>query len=222
MLTSLPAWAGDQRDPSELRCGRCQRARISRGAKPHRQALALGPVLGAAGRPLGPQTTALCACPPLFQPGGGGGRGARAVRVAFLFARGCNAGRGAPLHSVCCDKPRPLRHRCLPLSFTGTPRAARGGTPSPATAQRSATRPGGPCLCPLKLPREPLAAHKESEPDTGVSPAPAAGSAGCTHTHPRTRIHTHGAAGRVTYLQVPVRGSAGRGAVLYRPYCMGG
>lgn len=119
----------------------------ARGLEPHMgpnhtaRHLAPGPVLGAAGRPLGPQTTAPCACPPLFQPGAGSGRGAGAVRVTFLSARECNAGRGGstpyaltnhdPSSTAASPCPSPAlpvqpggAHRALPLH--SAPRQGRG------------------------------------------------------------------------------------------------
>lgn len=217
MLTPLPAWAGDQRDPSERPCGRCQRARTSHGTKPYRQALGPRPRCRRSRQTPGAPNNSPLRLPTSISAGSWEWEGGGGCEGHFSFCKRMQRGERG-LHSVCSDKPRPLKHRCLSLSFTSTPRAARGGTPSPATAQRSATRPGDPRLCPVKLPREPLAAHKERASQRGEYRPPPRRAALDAHT----RIHTHGAAGRVTYLQVPVRGSAGRGAVLYRPYCMGG
>lgn len=142
---------------------------------PNHTAGHLAPALFSAQRadPWGPEPQPPpCACPPLFQPGDRAARWAGAGKVTFLFARGCSAERGAPLHSVCRDKPGPLKNRHLPLSSTRAPRAARGAPRAPPPHGAPPQGRGTRARARRSSRESPRPRTKESGPGREQRPAP--------------------------------------------------
>lgn len=202
------------------------------GPKPHHQVWPLHSAApGSRQTPGTPNCSPLAApLPPLFQhrAGGRGGRTGRVFCLAFFFfARGCNGGAAGitPLPMLCYNQIPPARHSCPPRPPAPAAPVQHGGHNHrcPCTAAPREGRGAG-VSARGRLPESPPLRTKGETGNITRPPPPRPFAQRWMHTrtHAHTDRRTHGAAGRVTYLQVPVGGRVGWGGCAISPVLHGG